>query len=182
MTGVQTCALTISQMNLNSIFYPIYSIEDYNIKLIASLTDAANIFEKASRSYKCIAEVYGATGISELFEVFQSLGDTIEKIGDSFDKLKDALRLDLNLAFNYHTKELEAVNELIKGCNKDLSIYRENEIKLNLQKENLLVEQKIDDWNMKSDSVYQIDIMKTDKDFALKNMLPNETKKLDKLV
>jgi len=139
------------------------------------------VLGKISSSYKKIAGAYGATGAGELFELFETLGDSFQKMTNSSQRMQGSMQLNLNEFFDYHSKELQAMSNMVLECNKNLLQYQNEMKKLKERKEDLFANKDCDTWQLESDCPYPLEILKKNKTIAFRVILSEDTKRFLKI-
>ncbi len=133
------------------------------------------------KSYSRIAELYGATGGAGLFEVFGGLGDAFSKSTDSCKQLQGIAGENFDKYFRYHSRELTAIEDLLVEWGESRTQYLKARKKLKEKKELLYTQRQIDKWELREDCPYPLEVLLKNKEVALTEMLPGETKEVCKL-
>lgn len=143
-----------------------------------TLVNLSSVLGKISNSYKAIAEAYGATGAAGLFELFETLGDSFQKMTESCQRMQGAMQFNLNEFFSYHSKELQAMSAIVLECNKNIFLYQDEKKKLSERKEDLFKSRSLEEWLLGEDCPYPLEVIRKNKKFAFRVMLPEDTRRL----
>ena len=136
---------------------------------------------KLSKACLHVAEIYGATEISKLFEVINQLGESFAKSVTSCQNLRELVRHKFNWITKDYTNELEELKNLVNRYDDSKMNYIEASKALNENKEKLFALRKIDGWELKEDCKYSVEQLLSDKEIGFSVMLPQETERVRKL-
>lgn len=157
------------------------NIKFYNKELLENFNALYNTLYKISSSYKRIAMAYSTTEVEGLFVVFDTLGDSFQKMMESCRQFQGSISENFYKYFKYPTREMGAVRSVISQWSDHQSQYKKAKKKLKDRKEALFVQKQVTAWELSPECQYTFEVLLKDKKIAFNEMLPNDTKEINKL-
>eukprot|EP00826_Nyctotherus_ovalis_P001823 TRINITY_DN1032_c0_g3_i2.p1 TRINITY_DN1032_c0_g3~~TRINITY_DN1032_c0_g3_i2.p1 ORF type:complete len:511 (-),score=138.56 TRINITY_DN1032_c0_g3_i2:139-1671(-) len=157
------------------------NLKYYNSELIENFNTLYNTLSKVSSAYRRLATAYSSTDMHDLYMIFDTLGDSFEKMMESCRQFQGSIDENFHKFFKYPAREILTVKDALTQWNDYQSQYKKIKKKLKDKKEGLFLQKQVTAWDLSPECQHTLEVLFKDKKTAFKEMLPGETKEVNKL-
>ena len=155
-------------------------ISAINQEICENMKKLSACFNKVSGQYQKLSSLYLSLEDKAYSELFFNISEGSSHIGEQYELYKNEYETKLSDYFTYYCLEISAIEELVQIQRTFGERMETGEKKLRKKKEQRFDQKNIATWELEPSAASQASTLLQNKEIAYKEMLPKETKEVQK--